>query len=143
MSIDERLLEIRSYTAEGYMPLVDYQNWRVAILRFEEGLLPDRIADMQRHDETDEVFVLLAGRCILLLGEGAAHVTAIHAEDMEPLKVYNVKRGVWHHHALSEDAVVLIVENRDTVDANSPKVALEPAQTEQIVDLCRQCWAEA
>ena len=142
MSIDERLLEIRSYNDEGYMPLVDYENWRVAILRFEEGLLPEKIVDMQRHDETDEVFVLLAGRCILLLGEGSNEVTAIHADDMQPLNVYNVKKGCWHHHALSEDAVVLIVENRDTVEANSPKVPLKPAQTEQIVNLCRQLWAE-
>lgn len=141
MSTDESLLEIRSYTGDGYMPLVDYENWRVAILKFEEGLLPEAITDMQRHDETDEVFVLLAGRCILLLGEGSAAVTAIHAEDMEPLKIYNVKKGVWHHHALSEDAVVLIVENRDTVDANSPKVALKPGQTQRIVEQCQQLWA--
>ena len=47
---------------------------------------------------------------------------------MEPLKVYNVRRGAWHHHTLSPDAVVLIVENRDTTDANSAEAQLSEAQ---------------
>jgi mannose-6-phosphate isomerase-like protein (cupin superfamily) len=69
---------------------------------------------MQRHDQTDEVFVLLEGRCILFLGAGGDSVTELFAEDMQPLKLYNVKRGTWHSHTLSDDAVVLIVENIDT-----------------------------
>ena len=71
MEIPKTLLEIRSYTGEGYLPLIDFGAWRVAILRYIDELLPERLTHMQRHDETDEVFVLLAGRCILYLGEGA------------------------------------------------------------------------
>lgn len=40
---------------------------------------------------------------------------------MEPYKVYNVKKGLWHHIVVSEDASVLIVENCDTTDENSEK----------------------
>ena len=60
--------------------------------------------------------------------KGGDRVDAIRAIDMEPLKLYNVKRSAWHTHTLSEDATVLIVENCDTVAANSPQVRLEPAQ---------------
>jgi len=140
MSLPEHLLEIRDYTSEGYQPLIDFGAWRVAILRAIDELLPENLDAMQRHDETDEVFVLLAGRCILFLGEGDENVTAIHAVDMEPLKLYNVKRGVWHTHTLSEDATVLIVENVDTTDANSPQIPLTPFQRAKLVRLTQELW---
>jgi hypothetical protein len=140
MSISESLLEIRSYDGLGYQPLVDYGRWRVAVLRYHPELEPDAIATMQRHDETDEVFVLLTGRCILFLGSGQDRVESLHAQDMEPLKLYNVKRSAWHSHTLSHDATVLIVENVDTVVENSPVVALPPDQQAEIVRLTRQVW---
>jgi len=142
MSIPETLLEIREYNGEGYRPLIDYGAWRVAVLRPIDELSPQNLDKMQRHDETDEVFVLLAGRCILFLGEGDEHVSTIYAQDMQPLKLYNVKRGGWHTHTLSNDAAVLIVENRDTVASNSPQVPLDARQREHIMELTRQLWGE-
>ncbi|MBI5566072.1 MAG: hypothetical protein HY870_14345 [Chloroflexi bacterium] len=136
------LLEIGDYTGEGYRPLIDYGQWRVAILRYIDELLPQNIGKMQRHDETDEVFVLLSGRCILFLGEGGGSVGAIYAEDMQPLKLYNVKRGAWHTHTLDEAATVLIVENRDTTSANSPEVELSADQRRQLIELTRALWRE-
>jgi hypothetical protein len=32
-------------------------------------LVPEKIYRMQKHTETDEVFALLAGKCILFFGE--------------------------------------------------------------------------
>jgi hypothetical protein len=142
MTIPTTLLEICEYHDIGYAPLVDYGAWRVAILRFIDELLPHRLDKLQRHDETDEVFVLLAGRCILFVGEGEEQVTRLHAQDMEPMKLYNVKRGCWHTHTLSEDATVLIVENKNTDSSNSPEMPLDAAQREQLVKLTRQLWQE-
>jgi hypothetical protein len=143
MTVSETLLEIREYRGEGYRPLVDYGEWRVAILRYDDELLPENIREMQRHDETDEVFVLLGGRCILFLGEGEDRVTTIHAQDMQSLKLYNVKKSCWHSHTLSEDASVLIVENRETTLQNSPRVDLTVAQRETIGELTRKLWQGA
>jgi hypothetical protein len=140
MPINESLLEIREYTGEGYMPVIDYGAWRAAILNYAEELLPQNITHMQRHDETDEVFVLLRGRCILFVGEGDERVTSIFAQDMEPLRMYNVKRSAWHTHTLSEDAMVLIVENRDTTEQNSPTYPLDKVQRKKLVDLSRALW---
>ena len=138
--MNPNLIEISEYTGEGYRPLVDYGQWRVAILRYIDELLPENIGKMQRHNETDEVFVLLNGRCLLFLGEGDEAISAIHAEDMQPFKLYNVKRGAWHSHALDEAATVLIVENRDTTLANSPEIELTPDQRRQLIELTRECW---
>ncbi len=125
MSIPPELLEVHEYTGPGYRPLVDYGAWRVAILRFIDELLPERIALVERHRETDEVFVLLAGRCILFL---LADDGTLHPCEMQPGVIYNVKRGVYHTHTLSADAAVLVVENCDTSDVNSDKIPLTDAQ---------------
>lgn len=140
--MNETLLETHKYTGDGYQPLVDHGAWRVALLRFAVGMLPENIHRFQRHDETDEVFVLLQGRCILYIGDGDASITAVHAQDMKPLMVYNVKQGVWHNHTLSRDAVVLIVENRDTGDHNSPFYPLNEEQRSQLVDLRAALWED-
>jgi ureidoglycolate hydrolase len=144
--ISESLLEIRDYAGEGYRPLIDFGAWRVAILRYIDELLPQNIGRLQRHDETDEVFVLLSGRCLLFIAEGADQadrddrVGEIHPQDMQPFKLYNIKRGTWHTHTLSEDATVLIVENRDTGSGNSPEIELEAAQRACLVHLTQQTW---
>jgi ureidoglycolate hydrolase len=136
--MDEKLIEIREHADPGYAPLVDYGSWRVAILNYDKKLLPENIEAMQRHDETDEVFVLLKGRCILFIGEGRDAVTAVYAVDMKPQTIYNVKKSVWHTHTLSPDATVLIVENRDTTYDNSPFRPLSEAQRRSLMDLERR-----
>ncbi len=138
--VPDALLEIRTYVGEGYTPLVAFGAWRVAILRFIDDLQPHQLDRMQRHDETDEVFVLLAGRCILFLGEGDNEIVRIHAQEIMPHTIYNVKRSVWHTHALSEDATVLVIENRDTSDHNSLFVALSSKQQQAIVQISERLW---
>jgi len=134
------LLEICEYNGQGYKPLVDFGAWRVAMLNYSADLLPERLTRMQRHNETDEVFVLLTGRCILFVGEGQGAVTGVHAEDLRPGCVYNVKQAVWHTHTLSPDAKVLVVENRETTYDNSPFTPLTEAQHQRLLDLTRLLW---
>ena len=136
------LLSVHEYAGQGFLPLIDFGEWRVAILRFDTGLLAENIKNMQQHNETDEVFVLLEGRCILFIGEGDESIDTIHAVDMEPLKLYNVKRSTWHNHALSEDASVLIIENRDTSLNNSPRISISSEQQKQLVRMTSMHWSE-
>lgn len=140
--IPPSLLEIHEYEGPGFQALVNFPNWRVALLNFTTELIPERIDEIQRHNETDEVFILLKGRCILFLGEGDDPATSFFAQDLEPFHLYNVRRGAWHTHALSVDAKVLIVENQNTSPANSPRVKLTADQRNQIIGLCHQLWGD-
>ncbi|MBU1398587.1 MAG: hypothetical protein KKH85_06830 [Proteobacteria bacterium] len=142
LSVSEKLLEVRDYTKEGYCPVVDYAAWRVAVLNYSNDLLSENITALQRHNETDEVFVLLRGRCILFIGEGEEKVTDIFAENMQPFKIYNVKKSVWHSHTLSRDAKLLIVENRNTTFDNSPFCPLTCMQRKRIVDMTLKLWID-
>jgi len=122
----KNLIEVLSHDADGYRPLVDYESWRVALLNSAEEFLPDNIAYAQKHDLTDEVFVLLEGRCALILyGDDPGRLGACEAVPLRPGVLFNVKKGVWHTHALTPGSKVLVVENRDTTSDNSPILPLD------------------
>jgi hypothetical protein len=124
LKIDKRLIEIKEYKGDGYKPLIDFETWRVAVLKYCDELLPENITKLQRHDESDEVFVLLQGNCTLFIADGKEEIGTIYQEPMELLKLYNIKKSTWHSHTLSSDAVVLIVENVNTCLLNSPEIVL-------------------
>jgi ureidoglycolate hydrolase len=133
--MDESLLEIRRFDGEGYRPLIDFKSWRVAILRWLPELEPENTNRMERHTQTDEVFVLLAGQAILLLGGNISSVDAIRPQKMEPGNLYNVKQNVWHAVLLSQDASILIVEERNTGMANTEYCELNNEFRSKIVHL--------
>jgi ureidoglycolate hydrolase len=136
--MNEKLLEIREFTGIGYQPVIDFLAWRVAILNYIDEIHPEQIEAMERHNETDEVFVLIKGQGILFLGEGDERVAKIHAQVLEPGKIYNVKQSVWHSVVLSRDGSVLIVENRDTSEVNSNYSSLNSDQRSLILETARR-----
>ncbi|MFI3214507.1 MAG: hypothetical protein R3Y24_14405 [Eubacteriales bacterium] len=125
-------MDIIPFQEEGYKPLVDFESWRVAVLKFCDDLRIENVKTMQKHNETDEVFVLLQGSCTLFLAGMEEKPSTITAVKMEPHKIYNIKKGVWHNHIMDEGSEVLIVENQNTCDDNSPIV---PLTKEQLVEL--------
>lgn len=106
-------LEKCGITRDGYEPLVRYRDWRVAVITYAERFCRKNLCRLERHTETDEVFVLMTGSGVLYIGREGTPVV------MEPYAVYNVKRDVWHGISVSEDAKVLICENDDTGPENT------------------------
>ncbi|MDO6684652.1 MULTISPECIES: hypothetical protein [unclassified Agarivorans] len=140
--MNSHLIEVSEYQAAGYSPVVDFQTWRVAILNYIDELETPLINNFQCHLDTDEVFVLLAGRCILFCAETSKNrLGKIVAQDMQTGKIYNIKQGVYHTHTLSPDAKVLIVENSDTCDNNSPKISISKDIQDELTSLKAQLWS--
>ncbi len=133
--MDEGVLAIREHEGEGYQALVDYGGWRVAILRFQDALLPEHQTTMERHIETDEVFVLTKVKGILIMGGNGSQVDGLEVQVMEIGKIYNIRKNAWHTLSLSSDASVLIVENQDTGKHNSEYVDLSARQRRQVIKL--------
>ena len=77
----------------------------------------------------------------MFIGEGNDQLTASYAKEMEPLKIYNVKQRMWHYHTVSEDAIVLIVENRNTTAQNSSDITFNARQKGQIAELTEKRWS--
>ena len=126
--MQDKLFDIVTFEDEGYMPLIDFNCWRVAFLRFIDELLPENIIHAEKHLETDEVFVLLAGRALLIIGTGEDSIDELTYYEMEPCKLYNVKQSTWHNVVLSTDATILLVENRNTTSENTAYCKLNEGQ---------------
>ena len=112
-------LEIYSYTEPGFKPLINFGSWRVACSNGPSVYQRKEVTSLSRHLETDEVFVLVKGSCLLLTagnGEVPGEVTKTW---MELGKMYNVTQCTWHGSILLPGATVMIVENRDTKSQNS------------------------
>ncbi len=103
-------VEMHTWTGEGYRPLVFYGDWQVALLNWEPIFDPANLGEIERHSETDEVFVLWRGRGALFVATDAG----IELVDMEPGAIYNVMRGTWHNLVATRDASWIIAEARDT-----------------------------
>jgi hypothetical protein len=117
-------LEIFSHTKQGFMPLVDYGTWRVAILNDAPMYESGKVSYLDSHDETDEVFILLKGSCKLLTAGSGEIPDIIEGQWMKPDFVYNVKRGTWHSHILLPGTSVLVIENNNTSKVNTRKYEL-------------------
>ncbi len=136
--MDESLLEIRSHEGEGYKPLVDFGSWRVAVYRTPNGPDSGSLQRMERHLETDEVFVLTKGEGTLVLGGNGHELGPLARKKMDIGTIYNVKRCTWHTVVLNREASLLIVENRDTGDHNSEQVMLLAEQKQILLELAAQ-----
>ena len=104
-------LKICQFNGRGYKKVLEYKSWCMAYLTQDEEYTKNTY--MERHLETDEVFVLLQGEATLYIGENRTPVK------MEPLKFYNVTEGTWHNIVCSEDASVLITESNGTNKTNT------------------------
>lgn len=110
MTLNNPALESHTWHGIGYRPLVLTEQWQVAWLNWEPLFERANLGEIERHTETDEVFVLQRGRSGLFV----VTPQGIELTEMEPGVIYNVKRGVWHNLIASREAAWLIVEARDT-----------------------------
>ncbi len=107
-------MELFEFKEQDFKCVKQFEGWKIGLLRYSERF--SEYKTRERHLETDEAFVLLQGKATL------------YEEDdnfqMEKCKVYNVKKGLWHHIVVSEDATVLVVENSNTSIENTEKEVL-------------------
>ena len=112
-------LDILEYSGDGYSRVVSGAKWTVAALNHAARFDEQNIVDLERHNETDETFVLLSGEATLLVGEEAERVK------MEPLKFYNIRAGAWHNIIVTPGSRVLVAENADTSKDNTDYMCIE------------------
>ena len=106
-------MEINEFNGEGYMPLVSYEGWCVAIANYAAHLREENLYRMERHLKTDEAFLLLQGSANLYIGVDK------RKQPLEIGKIYNVKCGEWHCISMTENTKVAIIENDGTGPSNT------------------------
>ncbi|WP_421811339.1 hypothetical protein [Flagellimonas sp.] len=103
------------YTKEhGYNPFLIRKGWQVAQLNYTPEQDVKNIIRLDRHNLTDEVFILLRGDAVLVAAEVKDNGIEYYMEKLEPMVTYNIPSKVWHNIAMREDCEIIIVERANT-----------------------------
>ncbi len=112
-----------------------YENdaWMVGIKNWKPENDVSGIDCLERHNGTDELFVLLAGKCALLFANDKAEGGLdIQAEAMEQGKLYKIPKSLWHTTVTMKKTKLLLVEDSATSSRNSDVLKLDESQMASI-----------
>jgi mannose-6-phosphate isomerase-like protein (cupin superfamily) len=98
-------------------------------MNWEQRFDVSDVGKIERHNETEEVFVLLRGQSVLFVRTDEG----IFAYDMQPGVLYNVGRGTWHNVIGTKDANWLIVEAKNTAVENSNYTTLTEVEKQTLI----------
>ena len=112
-------MEIKRSEGAAWEVGAQFEGWLVGLLSYGEKF--SRLSMLERHNLTDEAFILVDGEATLYTADKDINVTE---HFMEKGTLYNVKKGEWHHIVVNRDALVVVVENSDTSTENSDYLTL-------------------
>lgn len=99
---------------EGYHPFLIREGWQVAQLNYNENQKVENITRIDIHHHTDEVFMLMKGKAVLIGAEIVKNEPVFDFELMLPGTVYNIPVNTWHNIAMQQGCEVLIIEKDNT-----------------------------
>ena len=108
-----KLIEAYRHDSQGYDPTFISDGWQAAFLNYAPAEALESIVKLDIHFQTDEVFVLLEGRAVLIaatIGDSIEYDLV----DMRPGIIYNIPVNTWHKIAMYEGSKVLVVEKSNT-----------------------------
>lgn len=115
---------------QTYKPVLDFHGWKVAMLRHFDVVDPDNFYRVERHWNTNEVFILTAGKTDLIIFEGDAEddvpTDQFHVFPMELNVAYDIQQSVWHHVVMSQEAHIVIFERTETSVDTTDYAELNP-----------------
>lgn len=132
-------MEILKYAfeGEGMTRVFENEKWTVGIKNWKPMNDIANINNMERHNQSDELFILLNGRCTLLFANETADGLDIQAVEMEPMKVYNIPKTLWHNTVTQKDTKLALIEDSSTGSANSDNLDLTEAQIAKVRELVK------
>ena len=126
-----------SFDGEGMSRVYEAPAWMVGVKNWKPANDITGIDCLERHNQTDELFVLLRGRCVLAFAKETSAGLEFGAIEMEPMHVYNIPRSMWHNTVTQKDTKLILVEDSSTSMENSEIRPLDPAQVSQLRTLVK------
>lgn len=125
-------IETLEFAGEGMARVYENEKWTVGVKNWKPANDITGTDCLERHNQTDELFVLLSGRCTLLYAVEEAGDLKMGAVEMEPLKVYNIPATLWHNTVTQKDTKMVLIEDSNTGMDNSDIRNLTAQQIEQV-----------
>ncbi len=123
------------FEQEGLSRVYENDKWMVGIKNWKPANDVEGINCLERHNKSDELFVLLSGKCVLIYANDVNGELIIEAVDMEPMKVYNIPAVLWHNTVTQKDTKLLLVEDSSTGMDNSDILILSEEQITKVREL--------
>ena len=130
---------IQSFTfdGEGMNRVYENSKWMVGLKNWKPANDITGIDCLERHNETDELFVLLSGRCTLLYATEENGVLQIGSVEMKPQTVYNIPACLWHNTVTEKDTKLVLIEDVSTGMENSDILSLTAEQIAEVQALVK------
>jgi len=121
-------IDVKEFSGEGMSRVYENQKWTVGIKNWKPANDISGIDCLERHNETDELFILLSGACTLVYANENNGNLDIQAVKMEPFKVYNIPATLWHNTVTRKDTKMALIEDSSTGMQNSNILSLNGEQ---------------
>lgn len=128
------MMKIQSYefSGQGMSRVYENEKWTVGVKNWKPMNDISGIDRLERHNETDELFVLLQGKCTLVFANDNHDGIMIDYVRMEPFKVYNIPKALWHNTITEQNTKLLLIEDSSTSSQNSNEMMLSTNQIDEI-----------
>ncbi len=134
MNVPAHLLETGKSVEQKSHPVLDFEGWKVVMLRYHVDLDARRFARTGRHNQTNEVFILSQGEADMVIFENGDTPSSPYVFNMEKNVAYNIPKSVWHTVVMGKGAHIVIFEKSDTSEENSNYFDLDKAT----IDECKK-----
>ncbi len=111
--------EIYTHDGEGVKWVYNNRNWVLCIKNWKPDNDIEGIHHLEIHHETDEQFILVNGKAILLVADRKEDKFEIELIEMEIGKAYNVPKETWFYSITQKDTKMMYVQDAGTSDKNS------------------------
>lgn len=125
-------IEAFEFTGEGMNRVYENDAWTVGIKNYKPANDRSSFDVLERHNETDELFALIAGACTLVYADEADGKLEFAAVPMELGKVYSIPQGLWHNTITVPGTKMVLIEDSSTGMSNSELYDLKDEELEEI-----------
>ena len=121
-------IAVYEFAGEGMQRVFENEKWTVGIKIWKPANDVSGIDCLERHNKTDELFVLVAGSCTLVYANESEKGLEFAAVHMQPDKVYNIPATLWHNTITQKDTKMILIEDSNTSMDNSDILELDEEQ---------------
>lgn len=115
---NEKLISFE-YDGEGLQRGYENSEWTVGIKNYKKANDIEFINNLERHNKTDELFVLIKGNCSIVTAKENGKSLVFEVERMKKNTIYTIPKGLWHNTITDKETKLILIENSDTSMDNS------------------------
>ncbi|MCP4974930.1 MAG: hypothetical protein GY931_02095 [Maribacter sp.] len=137
-----KLIEQYQISDNGYHPFLIRDGWQVAQLNYMPEQEIGNIEKVDIHYLTDEVFILLKGKAVLIGAAINGDDIEFDVELMKPNITYNIPVNTWHNIAMCKGCEIIIVEKSNTHEGDFEFFPLSDEKKKELENLVKKSFDE-